>query len=290
MQGFRQLCFIHLWLVAGAPAAFACQHCSVTLSYNAFPFTAVWFYLFWVWLLVAWMAGASMAKTHGGSAFRFVRPGLKMMIALPVFWFLGAHLLAYMIALPILLFKPSLGWRIPDAPRFYLWSARAIVILMLISIPASYSFPKVLNEPGVRIEVTTQKERMRQLAVEIEAFKDQNGQLPMGLSALQLSQETLSADAFHYGSQLFLPASFAMLGMGMYSFKVDLEPQPLFYATDGQRGWLVSRGPDGVLNLDLEALPALADEQIGNYSYDPTNGSFSPGDIIRPLHWIDSAH
>jgi hypothetical protein len=62
------------------------------------------------------------------------------------------------------------------------------------------------------------------------------------------------------------------------------------YATDGHRGWVLwSQGPDAKPDLPAEKIPGWLAEfsreevisRLQPYSYDPTNGTTSPGDIWR---------
>lgn len=67
------------------------------------------------------------------------------------------------------------------------------------------------------------------------------------------------------------------------------------YASDGINFLLVSRGPDGKLDLDpleqfLSFDPGSPDQRVFARTYDPTNGVRSPGDIWRASEPLPPGH
>lgn len=61
-------------------------------------------------------------------------------------------------------------------------------------------------------------------------------------------------------------------------------PGPIRYATGGDRFVLAATGPDGRWNFDLRTWKSEMkkdDPALSAFSYDPTNGMYSSGDVIR---------
>jgi type II secretory pathway pseudopilin PulG len=89
---------------------------------------------------------------------------------------------------------------------------------------------------------------------------------------------------------------FVLAISGIYvGWKADRIPKSFYrYTTDGKSAWVLqSYGPDGEYALALESLwvksstdealslPMDLDERLNPYTYDPTNGTVSSGDIFR---------
>ena len=61
-------------------------------------------------------------------------------------------------------------------------------------------------------------------------------------------------------------------------------PGPIRYATRADRFVLAATGPDGRWNFDLRTWKSemkIEDPALSNFTYDPTNGMYSSGDVIR---------
>lgn len=142
-----------------------------------------------------------------------------------------------------------------------------------------------MPEVNARTRRSHAKSDMRALATAIESYRDRNGSYP---PARPLDGEKRIAASAREKS--------GIEGMTTWDADLGVPPSPdpfspgralpYAYFANGGAGWmLLSPGPDGVYNLHPERPGAVAFETDHpgsvDFQYDPTNGTFSAGDVIR---------
>lgn len=141
-----------------------------------------------------------------------------------------------------------------------------------------------MPETNARTRVSAAKNDLRSLATAIESYREQNGVYPP-MRPLDGEQRVAGADRAKSGIEGITTWD---ADLGDMSWRDPFSPGAdltFGYFANGD-GWaLLSPGPDGVYNIHPERLAAITFEQGDpawvNFRYDPTNGSFSAGDVIR---------
>lgn len=180
----------------------------------------------------------------------------------------------------------------------------ALVAMVAIAVPNFMSDPD-------RVKVSRARSDMRLLATAIEAYSVEQKSYPAWTldPALKTSWKSESEMPTFYRRMASGPETLTLTTPLVFTTGIPMEP---FTGRDEERtfaywvrpdgkGWiLVSAGPDKVFNLDLATIQSLcvpfredARDRLragagprGAYTYDPTNGAVSTGDLWRvPEGW-----
>lgn len=154
---------------------------------------------------------------------------------------------------------------------------RLALVLILIFSPLLLINGLVrVPEARARSESSDARKQMKTTASLLLEYRTKHGAYPAAVQRTGPSPE---------GAE-WLPRQTILLGEQFAKFTVDPfrhAPGPMRYATAADRFILACSGPDGAWNLDLRTWrPEMteADPALSNFTYDPTNGTFSPGDVI----------
>ncbi|HBF33503.1 TPA: hypothetical protein DDW35_02950 [Candidatus Sumerlaeota bacterium] len=169
------------------------------------------------------------------------------------------------------------------------WAIAGIVFSILGPIVMSYSFLKA-QERSLTSRVRSD---MRTMSTALEAYHVDYGVYPPPTGILPITQKTaekISGVLPLPGNQLTTPIAY-MTWIPYDTFKCSNMRMNIFtlaYWPSPRDGWvLASVGPDGHFSIDFETLqkvydPASTNPMLGllTYTYDPTNGIKSEGDIF----------
>lgn len=258
-------------LTVRTDVAEACMVCNSNISYNGVPFTAIW-----IFVLVAWTALLAgilwYRKRHGldpQPVQNYFKPARKYLLVVVVLYVFGLHLVAILF-LPWLLLKTAFS-QAPASLRHLQNTAKGLVVLLILSIPILYKFlPPSTSEVGVRMNASSVQRDLKQI-------------ISSAPSEIQAQKKT---DSFAY--QMFDVPVFGWVVQSPGFYRSIKTSNTLQYTSyEGHRAaW--SRGPDGDFDLTASSVKsALKHIRRGGapmlvpYSYDPTNGMFSKGDIVK---------
>ena len=166
-----------------------------------------------------------------------------------------------------------------------------IIVAIVAILLAALSGPDDLTGDIIRRNVELDNQYLDEIAAALEAYRAENGAYP-----------PMWFDATGFGRippQLTTPVGYLPVEdvyLIRRSYPADARRDPphnsrmLHYAAAPQRGFLVlAPGPDNRWNIpDTEELVRLKQNQLRavllRYTYDPTNGALSSGDIWRIKH------
>ena len=153
----------------------------------------------------------------------------------------------------------------------------ALVLIIIFSPLLLINGLVRVPEARARSESSAARKRMGEVARLLAEHRAKQGTYPspdeVGASGVPSGTNRLHA-------QPILPAAdFADLAKDPFT----RGPGPMRYTTAADKFLLACAGPDGAWNLDLRNWrPEMsgADPALSHFTYDPTNGTFSPGDVI----------
>lgn len=274
------IALIGLMAAISSPEARACQLCTDTdtMIYNFMPFLAIWFWIFIVWLAATVVAALLRPKYE--SKFVPVRSAVKLLVIMLVLLILGLNLLSMLYA-PVLLVTAAV--RTKTSPKWLVWTARGLCVALLISLPLGFTLPKVVNELDTRARWGRVLDEFRWYGAELDIFHKANNKFPDRIPRPSYDPEKIMPDPFG-----FEPTScwYADIAMFVYGFD-HIKNGPLAemgYFKQGDRAWVVSRGPNLKFDVPLTSYPSRSPEEFTGMHYDPTNGTISPGDIFMEFN------
>ena len=170
-----------------------------------------------------------------------------------------------------------------------------LIVAGVISILAAIAVPNFL-EAQVRAKVSRTASDLRTLATGLEAYRVDNNVYPRATLNQSINQRLLILQSpITYVTDLPADPFFRETREGLAGFTPDYvyASGNIYFGVINQfdnsiyRGtiWsLAGRGPDGNINVGgyCMAHPVAVERGTGIFgSYDPTNGTVSPGDILR---------
>ncbi len=184
-----------------------------------------------------------------------------------------------------------------DETRKVIWTLLAFAALLLfcaVGVLLAIALPSYL-EASISSKTKRTLADMRTLAKALEDYHADNGAYPVytidpkeSINASSYESSATECEPNFAQSKVNGPAMLTTPIAYLTSLPYDIfspAPERTFnYYSDGV-GWIVwSAGPDGVYDLDWTkysgAEPEIYD-LLAPWTYDPTNGTESPGDIVR---------
>jgi type II secretory pathway pseudopilin PulG len=169
-------------------------------------------------------------------------------------------------------------------------------VILIIGILAAIAIPNFL-EAQTRSKVSRVRSDMRSLATAIEAYYIDNNDYPPSTLDPTKAFRSLQSDGRRIPSfQITNPEYGGAILTTPIAYITWIPPDPFgdgeqifgYHRAGDQRnqGWILfSRGPDGDFDLGWDAYDPSNPESIlilnKMYTYDPTNGTVSNGDIWR---------
>jgi len=278
----------------------ACQICIVAMSYNAFRFSPIWIVLFFAWLIVRFFLAGNEKSKKRAMKHVCVFPFAVLLIAI----FTGLHFLI-ILAAPVFPFFAAVDLRSSKSCRYI----HAIFFaLLLISAPIAQSIsPYVYSETEAGTGANKCKKQLRSISDSAKSYFLNGPQWPKAslLSEGEYDYSVLPRasleDITQAGNletivdpfavqEAYYPFSYILLSPGDNFYR----PKTLGFAGPqyivGEKGFVFwMRGPDGIFTKELtqEFNDAVngKEHSIIEYSYDPTNGTISQGDLWELRHF-----
>lgn len=171
------------------------------------------------------------------------------------------------------------------------WVANVIAVMF-----SEDTSPEGMAQEALESKVKRARSDMRTLAVALEAYYVDNNRYPPSTDNPALSaRKTPPGKPTVPSFRMKQPGEKLMSLTTPIAYIVKLPEDPFaeipeqtygYYLTPNGLGWILfSAGPDGTMDLgwktydSSKAQPSI--ELIGRYTYDPTNGSVSAGDLYR---------
>jgi len=298
-----------VWFGAQCTLAPACQVCSATMSYDALRFGVFWFYLLPIWTALATVADAqierrspsaipSVRSLHSGRAILLVLIALAASV-------IGLHFFA-LLYFPLLLWpycappkrlkNPLSRAKAQHAPQWLRRAAQITAALLAIAIvPSYFLFPFLPTEAMTRSMVSLTRNEMRALSAAppkhtLDGFVVRTERERAAIAqAISEGLETVQWRTLPgwIAAAIFFP--YAIISPHSLRYPESRMPAVLIrYAPVGADFVLWSQGPDG--RFDPRFLEAVRSKAAGlttatallaNLTYDPTNGTVSPGELYR---------
>jgi hypothetical protein len=167
-----------------------------------------------------------------------------------------------------------------EKPRFGLFEVfRAIIIAGAIVLVAMIlCVPTGITSAHERAKVSRIKFDARTMQTDLDAYMEQNSRFP-------------EAADFSPFPGVYRNAQTATLSIGVMPdveppkdpFLAEDEGYPLIYATDGKRFVIFASGPDQEYDTPVHMIfeDSFVPSDSYFFTYDPTNGTVSAGDVLR---------